>query len=139
MGVENRFLISMFRLREQGILQQSYLIIIINGGHAQDLDGSFEGSSHLFAGITGPLQSVQRTEYWGDILALQAFSSIQVGIDNQNVLGGVAKIVDSGTTGTPLLPIMDGDFLAVIGSVLCVRGEGTVRVSKVKGHATQTG
>ena len=113
----------MLRLREQGILQQSYLIII-NGGHAQDLDGSFEGSSHLFAGITGPLQSVQRAEYWGVILALQAFCSIQVGIDNLNVLGGVAKIVDSGITGTPLLLIMDGDFLAVIRSVLCVRGEG---------------
>ena len=33
-------------------------------GHAQDLHGRFEGSSHIFSGTIGPLQSVQRAEYW---------------------------------------------------------------------------
>ena len=32
-------------------------------GHAQDLDGRFEGSSHIFS--VGPLQSVQKAEHWG--------------------------------------------------------------------------
>ena len=40
-------------------------------GHAQDLDDPHEGSSHIFSGIPGPIQSVQRAEYWGVILALQ--------------------------------------------------------------------
>ena len=56
-------------------------------GHAQDLDDPHEGSSHIFSGIPGPIQSVQRAEYWGVILALQTFSGIHIGIDNLNVLG----------------------------------------------------
>ena len=28
--------------------------------HAQDVDGRFEGSPHIFSGILSPLQSVQR-------------------------------------------------------------------------------
>ena len=34
-------------------------------GHAQDLDDPHEGSSHIFSGVFGPIQSVQRAEYWG--------------------------------------------------------------------------
>ena len=42
------------------------------------------------SGIIGPLQSVQRVEYWSVILALQAYSGIHIGIDNLNVLRGLA-------------------------------------------------
>ena len=38
-------------------------------GHAQDLDDPHEGS-YISSGILGPIQSVQRAEYWGVILAL---------------------------------------------------------------------
>ena len=62
----------------------------IHWGHAQDLDDSHEGSSHIFLGVLGPIQSVQRAEYWGVILALQAYSGFHIGIDNLNVLRGVA-------------------------------------------------
>ena len=34
-------------------------------GYAQDLDDPHEGSSHIFSGVPGPVQSVQRAEYWG--------------------------------------------------------------------------
>ena len=60
--------------------------------HAQDLDDPHEGSSHIFSGVLGPIQSVQRAEYWGVILALQAISGIHIGIDNLNVLRGVAAL-----------------------------------------------
>ena len=33
-------------------------------GHAQDLDDPHEGRSHIFSGVLGPIQSVQRAEYW---------------------------------------------------------------------------
>ena len=33
-----------------------------------------EGSSHIFSEVLGPIQSVQKAEYWGVILALQAYS-----------------------------------------------------------------
>ena len=61
--------------------------------HFQDLDDLHESSSHIFAGIPGPIQSVQRAEYWGVILALQTYSGIHVGIDNLNVLRGVAALL----------------------------------------------
>ena len=61
-------------------------------GHAQDLDDPHEGSSHIFSGIPGPIQSVQRAEYWGVMFALQASSGIHIGIDNMNVLRGVAAL-----------------------------------------------
>ena len=73
-------------------------------GHAQDLDGQQEGSSHIFSGILGPLQSVQRAEYWGVILALQAYSGIHIGIDNLNALRGVAKLLSQGGHWYPRFP-----------------------------------
>ena len=46
--------------------------------HAQDLDGHFEGSCHIFVGVNGMKQKVQKAECWGVMLALQAFSGIQL-------------------------------------------------------------
>ena len=105
--------------------------------HAQDLDGQQEGSSHIFSGILGPLQPVQRAEYRGVILALQAYLGIPIGIDNLNVLREVAELLSQGVTGTPLPLVKDGDLLATIHSMLYLRGMDTVKVSKVKDHATQ--
>ena len=106
-------------------------------GHAQDLDDPHEGSSHIFSGIPGPIQSVQRAEYWGVILALQAYSGIHIGIDNMNVLRGVAALLSHGVPRSPLPLMKDGDLLTTIHSMLNLRGFDTVKVSKVKGHATR--
>ena len=106
-------------------------------GHAQDLDDLHEGSSHIFSGIPGPIQSVQRAEYWGVILALQAYSGVHIGIDNLNVLRGVAALLSHRLPRSPLPLMKDGDLLATIQSMLCLRGFDTVKVSKVKGHATR--
>ena len=85
-------------------------------GYAQDLDDPDEGSSHIFSGIPGPIQSVQRAEYWeeGVILALQPNSGIHIGIDNSNVLRGVPAVLSQGVTRTPLPLVEDGDLLAMI-------------------------
>ena len=72
-------------------------------GHAQDLAGPHEGSSHIFSGIPGPIQSVQRAEYWSVILALQAYSGIHIGTDNMNVLRGVAGLLSRGVPRSPFL------------------------------------
>ena len=106
-------------------------------GHAQDLDDPHEGSSHIFSGIPGPIQSVQRAEYWGVILALQVYSGIHIGIDNLNVLRGVAALLSHKVPRSPLPLVKDGDLLATIHSLLRLRGFDTVQVSKVKGHATR--
>ena len=106
-------------------------------GHAQDLDDPHEGSSHMFSGVLGPIQSVQRAEYWGVILALQAYSGIHMGIDNLNVLRGVAALLSHKVPRSSFPLMKDGDLLATIHSMLSLRGFDTVQVSKVKGHATR--
>ena len=108
-------------------------LIVIGGDMLRILMAGWRVSPHIFSEILGPLQSVQRAEYWGVILALQAYSGIHIGIDTLDVLRGV----DQGVTGTPLPLGKDGDLHATINSMLCLRGVDTVNVSKVQGHATQ--
>ena len=48
----------------------------------------------------------------------------------------VAALLDHGVPRTPLPLKKDGDLLAIIHSVFCLRRSDTVKVSKVKGHAT---
>ena len=87
MVVGNLSHILMLRLLAPGAFIHSLAIVFGSHywGHAQDLDDPHEGGSHIFSGIPGPIQSVQRAEYWGVILALQAYSGIHIGIDNMNV------------------------------------------------------
>ena len=59
------------------------------------------------------------------------------GIDNMNVLRGVAALLSHKVPRSPLLLMKDGDLLATIHSVLNLRGFDMVKVSKVKGHATR--
>ena len=100
-------------------------------------DDPHEGSSHIFSGIPGPIQSVQRAEYWGVILALQAHSGFHIGIDNLNVLRGVAALLSHRVPRSPLPLVKDGDLLATIHSRLSLRGFHKVQVSEVKDHATR--
>ena len=68
---------------------------------------------------------------------MQAYSGIHVGIDNLNVLRGVSAVISRRFPRSPLPLLKDGDLLATIHSMLCLRGFDTVQVSKVKGHATR--
>ena len=72
----------------------------------------------------------------GVILAFQAYSGIHIGIDNMNVLRGVAGLLSHRVPRSPLALMKDGDLLFIIRSMLSLRGFDTVQVSKVKGHAT---
>ena len=78
----------------------SYIFDSNQWRHARDLDGRFGRSCHIFVGVNGLLQRVQRAEHWGVMLALQAFSGIHLGIDNLNVLKSVAELIDRGIEGT---------------------------------------
>ena len=54
-----------------------------------------------------------------------------------NVLRGVVALLSHGVSRSPLPLMKDGDLLATIHSMLSLRGFDTVKVSKVKGHATR--
>ena len=46
-----------------------------------------------FLPVSGVLQTVQRAEFWGAILAMQAYWPCHLGIDNLNVMLFVALVV----------------------------------------------
>ena len=54
-----------------------------------------------------------------------------------NVLRGVASLLSHKVPRSPLPLMKDGDLLATIHSMLSLRGFDTMKVSKVKGHATR--
>ena len=47
-----------------------------------------------FCSVTGPLQSVQRAEMWGVILALQSSSAVHLWVDNLGVVRHVGRLLD---------------------------------------------
>ena len=109
-------------------------------GHLDDITlGSQSGGDgcRVIVSVPGPLQSVQRAELWGVILALQACTPVFVGVDNKNVVNHVGNLLSRRWKGRPFPLVKDGDLLRIIDDMIRVRGYDTVRVCKVKGHATE--
>ena len=100
------------------------------------IDGS-GGACRLYGSVLGPLQTVQRAEIWGVMVALQGFVRMHVGVDNLNVVRHVARIIGGDGTGKPFPLVNDGDLLQKICQLVRWRGPGNTAVSKVKGHADE--
>ena len=83
------------------------------------------------------MQSVQRAELWGVILALQASRGVHLGVDNLNVVRHVGRLLDGDLGALPFQVVPDGDLLCLIHHMLLLRGPDTVKVTKVKGHASE--
>ena len=90
-----------------------------------------------YCSVPGPLQSVQRAELWGVILALQASCGVHLGVDNLNVVRHVGRLLDDNLGAQPFQIVPDGDLLCLIHHILLLRGTDTVKVTKVKGHADE--
>ena len=88
-----------------------------------------------FLPVPGVLQTVQRAEFWGAILALQAYWPCHSGIDNLNVAKSIGRFLDHDSLIIPLPLVKDGDLIALARYMIRTRGRETVRVTKVKGHA----
>ena len=54
-----------------------------------------------FCSVPGPLQSVQRAEFWGVILALQAIDGVHLGDDNLGVVRHVGRFLDGKIASRP--------------------------------------
>ena len=67
------------------------------------------------------LQSVQRAEMWGVILALQSSSAVHLGVDNLGVVRHVGRLLDGRPGSTPFELVKDGDLLLLIESMLQTR------------------
>ena len=90
-----------------------------------------------YCSVPGPLQSVQRAELWGVILALQASCGVHLGVDNLTVVRHVGRLLDGNLGAQPFQVVPDGDLLCLIHHMLLLRGPDTVKVTKVKGHADE--
>ena len=88
-----------------------------------------------FLPVPGVMQTVQRTDFSGAILAMQAYWPCHSGIDNLNVAGSIGRLLDRDSLIQPLLLVKDGDLIALAQYMIRTRGRETVRVTKVKGHA----
>ena len=55
-----------------------------------------------FLPVPGVMQTVQRTEFWGAIVALQAYWPCHLGIDNLNVVRSIGCLLDSDCLSRPL-------------------------------------
>ena len=88
------------------------------------------GRCRAFMPVPGPLQTVQRAEFWGAILALEAFWPGHLGIDNLDVVRAIGRLHDRGCLSEPLPLVKDGILLLLFSL-------DTIRVTKVKGHASE--
>ena len=86
-------------------------------------------------------------------MAMQATIPVHVGIDNKTVVDNLNALLRfaKGATdvdrtirpthlspwGKPCLLINDGDLWRIAWTILCQRGQASIMVSKVKGHATE--
>ena len=75
------------------------------------------------------MQTVQRAEFWGAILAMQAYWPCHLGTDNLNVARSIGRLLDCGSLDKPLLLVKDGDLIALVQYMIRTRGRETVRVT----------
>ena len=108
-------------------------------GHLDDDIGGDRatGSCRGYCSVPGPLQTVQRAEFWGVILAPQAADGIHLAVDNLNVVRHVGRLLDGNVGSRHAELVKDGDLVLLVGRILEMRGRDTVRISKVKGHADE--
>ena len=89
----------------------------------------------FFGSLPGPLQTVQRVEFWGVILALQASRAVHLGGDNLSVVRHVGRLLNC-THAFCLLELEnDGDLIGLFQKMVRFRRGRTARVTQVMGHA----
>ena len=88
-----------------------------------------------FLPVPGVVQTVQRAEFWGAIIALPAYGPFHLGIDNLDVARSIGRLLDRDSLVKPLPLVEDGDLIALVQYTIRTRGRETVRVTKVKVHA----
>ena len=85
--------------------------------------------------VLGVMQTVQRAEFWGAIVAMQSYWPCHLGIDNLNVARTIGRLLERDSMVKPLPLVKDGDLVALVHYMIRTWGRETVRVTKVKGHA----
>ena len=72
---------------------------------------------------------------WGVIWALQSSDAVHLVVDNIGVVRHVGRLLDGRRGSAPFELVNDGDLLLLVQRMLHLRGQDTVHITKVKGHA----
>ena len=99
-------------------------------------DGGSETCRH-YCSVPGSLQTVQQSEIWGVLVALQGRIGVHVGVDNLNVVNHVGQIIAGRWSGRPFPPVNDGDLPLQVQRMVRWSGRGNSGITKVKGHADE--
>ena len=84
--------------------------------------------------VPGVMQTVQRAEFLGAVVVMQAYWPCHLGIDNLYDARTLGRLLDRDSLVRPLPLVKDGDLIAHAQYMIRTRGQDTVRVTKVKGH-----
>ena len=79
------------------------------------------------------MQTVQRAELKGTIVAMQAYRPCHLGIDNLNVARTIGRLLDRDCLVKPLPLVKDGDLVALVQYMIRTRGRRRFRLLKLKG------
>ena len=82
-------------------------------GTAEEYGDALLERCRAFLPVPGVMQTVQRAEFWGAIVALQVFWPCHLGIDNLNVARSIGCLLDSDCFFKPLPLVKDGDLIAL--------------------------
>ena len=75
----------------------------------------------VFMPVPGPLQSVQRAEFWSVIVALQSYWPCHLDIHNLNVAWSIRRLLGRVFLAKPLPLVTDGDLVAIAHYMICTR------------------
>ena len=85
-----------------------------------------------FSSVPGPLQTVQRAEMWGVVLAQQSSRAVHLGVDNLGVVRHVGRLLSGCRDSKPFELVNDGDLLLLIDRMLQRRGLDTVCILRLR-------
>ena len=88
-------------------------MIIWSGRRAEEYGDARLERCRAFLPVPGVMQTVQRAEFWGAILALQAYWPCHLRIDNLNVSRTLGRLLDREILVRPLPLVKDGDLIAL--------------------------
>ena len=125
------FLVVIIARQLSGLISGGAILMMIFGGDRSNR------SCRGYCSVRGRLQTVQRAEFWGVILALQAADAVHFGVDNPSVVRHTGRLLDGNVGSRPAELVKDGDLVLLIGRNLEMRGRDTVLISEVKGHADE--
>ena len=96
-------------------------------GEAEEYGDAGLERCRAFMPVPGPLQTVERAEFGGTIMALQACWPGHLGVDYLNVFRSIARLLDHGGLSKPLPLVKDGDLIAIVQYMILGREPDTIR------------